>query len=201
MERYEPLLAVVRGLGAGAGCKFGAASTFHRERTTMPAIRLIVLCSIAVGPAWDASANHHWHVNATEERATAAERQYEYGAETIDGAVATCTGQEDAKSVLLEVHGRIEVIVCVDSTSEAHAGCAYVHPEFRGLTTAGVIVADDATGYVPCDEVPELLSRSAQQELQTTLDGLLRELKKQTELLREICTAARDPAVCGAAHR
>ena len=201
MERYEPLRAVVRGLDAGVGRKFGVAPTFRREGTTMSAIRLVVLCAIAAGPVWSASADHHRPIDATEERAAAAERQYEYGAETIDGAVATCKGQEDAKSVLLEVRGRIEVIVCVDDASEAHAGCAYVHPEFHRLTTAGVVIADDATGYVPCDEVPELLSTSAQEELQTTLDGLLRELKKQTELLREICTAARGPAVCGAARR
>ena len=37
----------------------------------MSAIRWIVLCALAAGPAWDASANHHWHINATREQAAA----------------------------------------------------------------------------------------------------------------------------------
>lgn len=70
-----------------------------------------------------------------------------------------------------------------------------------GFPADGVAAVGDVTDYVPCDEVPKLLSRTAQRDLQETLHGPLQAPKIQRELLQKIYQALRGPDACREARR
>lgn len=130
--------------------------------------------------------------------AAAEERSGVFGVENLDQAATACSVDRD-KALFVGPDGvRPTFVVCVDDVSEAYAGCAYVDPDWSEVAPAGVIVADGATGYVPCDEVSELLGRGAQEKLLTALRNVLRELETQTNYLRVMCEMEHSRGDCEA---
>ena len=142
---------------------------------------------------------------ATGSAASAEGEPFPGNAETMEEAIAMCgnewTGSEGTAFKIDRVYVgpdgvRPELAVCVDDVSEAHIGCAFVDPYATDFTPAGVIVMDGVTGYVPCNEVSELLARSAEKKRVGALENILQELKTQTNYLRLMCEEKYSPVDC-----